>query len=256
MFASVRQTFRTLTGPHGVWPAVSHFKKANIRMGVCAEGLQDQKKALRKEMKARLRHMSAEDMQAESDAICGHLLKAPFFTSSTRLGIYLHCAALREVDTALLVDAALHRGDAKCYVPLVLDQAANMRLLHLDKREGLTAGPPYYILEPSKQYADGQPREDVLEMKEPLDLLIMPGLAFDRKGHRCGRGGGYYDKFLSLAQLRATKLGWDPPLLVALAFQSQMVEHVPMAENDRGVDVIVIQDGAMAVSARGAKAIG
>ena len=43
---------------------------------------------------------------------------------------------------------------------------------------------------------------------------------------------------------------------VALAFQSQMVEHVPMAENDRGVDVIVIQDGAMAVSARGAKAIG
>ena len=66
MFASVRQTFRTLTGPHGVWPAVSHFKKANIRMGVCAEGLQDQKKALRKEMKARLRHMSAEDTQAES----------------------------------------------------------------------------------------------------------------------------------------------------------------------------------------------
>ena len=44
------------------------------------------------------------------DAICGHLLKAPLFTSSTRLGIYLHCAALREVDTALLVDAALHRG--------------------------------------------------------------------------------------------------------------------------------------------------
>ena len=43
---------------------------------------------------------------------------------------------------------------------------------------------------------------------------------------------------------------------MALAFQSQIIEHVPMAENDRGVDVIVIQDGAMAVSARGAKAIG
>ena len=73
--------------------------------------------------------------------------------------MYLHCAALREVDTTLLVDSVLQRGmpdpiqslawtfhlsharelsfvlgsagDARCYVPLVLDQAANMRLLHL-----------------------------------------------------------------------------------------------------------------------------
>ena len=43
---------------------------------------------------------------------------------------------------------------------------------------------------------------------------------------------------------------------VALAFRAQMVEQVPMADNDRGVDVIVIQDGAIAVSARGANAMG
>ena len=43
---------------------------------------------------------------------------------------------------------------------------------------------------------------------------------------------------------------------VALAFQSQMVEQVPMAENDRGVDVIVMHYGAIAVSARGANAMG
>ena len=43
---------------------------------------------------------------------------------------------------------------------------------------------------------------------------------------------------------------------VALAFQSQMVEQVTMAENDRGVDIIVMQDGVIAVSGRGASAIG
>ena len=66
MFASARQILRKLTGPRDISPAIWQCEKAYIRMAACAESLQDQKKALRKAMKARLRHMSAEDMQAES----------------------------------------------------------------------------------------------------------------------------------------------------------------------------------------------
>lgn len=53
----------------------------------------------------------------------------------------------------------------------------------------------------------------MLEMSEPLDLLLMPGLAFDWRGHRCGRGGGYYDKFLSLCHERAARSHKKSPLL-------------------------------------------
>ena len=66
MFASARQILRTLTGPRGISAAAWQCEKVQTRMSVCAESLQDQKKALRKELKARLRRMSAEDMQAES----------------------------------------------------------------------------------------------------------------------------------------------------------------------------------------------
>ena len=110
-------------------------------------------------------------------------------------------------------------------------------------------------------------------MSEPLDLLLMPGLAFDWRGHRCGRGGGYYDKFLSLCQERAAKSHMKSPLLgkkmpaphlccracktpsLASAL-GRRVELLSATMDDRGVDVIVTADGPTAVSAAGAAAVG
>ena len=104
------------------------------------------------------------------------------------------------------------------------------------------------------------------QIDEPLELVVMPGLAFDSAGRRLGRGGGYYDKFASAARRRAEQHGWAPPLLVALAFRCQVVQGgggggegggggVPMEPHDASVDVIVTADGVIACSPAGAAAV-
>ncbi|KAF5842972.1 hypothetical protein DUNSADRAFT_3565 [Dunaliella salina] len=90
----------------------------------------ESKQATRKAIKAGLQQMSQDVMAAESAAIARHILEAPFFSSSQNLGIYVHCARLREVDTSALLQAALASGK-RCYVPVVEDKESNMKLLHL-----------------------------------------------------------------------------------------------------------------------------
>jgi 5-formyltetrahydrofolate cyclo-ligase len=179
-------------------------------------------------------------------AIAAEVLQLPAFASSSRVGIYITCERLREVDTGAILAAALQQGK-RCYVPLVKDSNANMQLLHIDGLQDLHPAPPFGILEPAPSTPDGGAREDVLESAGLLDLLVMPGLGFDGAGGRLGRGGGYYDKFIGDLVARAHQLGRPPPLLLALAFREQLVEAVPMGPQDRRVDVLVLQDGAVSM---------
>ena len=64
-----------------------------------------------------------------------------------------------------------------------------------------------------------------------IDLVIVPGLGFDEKGNRLGRGRGFYDRFLAHPQLRAVKC--------ALAFEEQLCPEVPCDPLDVGVDILV-----------------
>jgi 5-formyltetrahydrofolate cyclo-ligase len=84
----------------------------------------------------------------------------------------------------------------------------------------------------------------VMESNEPVDLFLLPGLAFDKKGGRLGRGGGYYDLFLQNYLLLAKDKGWKQPLLVALAYSVQIQEDlVPMTSTDVNIDALVSCDG-------------
>ncbi|MEW5302269.1 MAG: hypothetical protein WDW36_005070 [Sanguina aurantia] len=207
-----------------------------------------QKEDARRVLKTRLKGLTKEGMASESSAICHHLRHSMLFTTSATLGLYLHCARLREVDTSDLVTAALHAGKT-CYAPVVDDKSSNMRLLHLDSPACVVEVPPFGILEPSPSYGDGTPRRDVMKDGAVLDLLLMPGLGFDSSGRRLGRGGGYYDKMLTGLQRQAAEQGRQPPLLVALAYSVQMMEDaVPVDSHDQSVDAIVTAAGIILCS--------
>ena len=66
---------------------------------------------------------------------------------------------------------------------------------------------------------------------DKLDLVIVPGIAFDKKGHRIGYGYGYYDRFLKTIKKKAVKIG--------LAFDFQLIESIPEEEHDVPMNIVV-----------------
>lgn len=210
-----------------------------------------QKIAARKAASAALRKLSPEQMAQESAAISDHLHGTGLVHDARRMAIYVHCAKLREVDTTAVLSEALDRGDARVYVPRVQDKDANMHFLHIASMNELHQVPPFGIREPNTDYLDGTLREDANEMDAPLDLVVMPGLAFTKQGLRLGRGGGYYDKFIERCNERALERGWPAPLLVAIAFRAQFFDEVPCDAHDQPVDLLVTADGVLYCSERG-----
>jgi 5-formyltetrahydrofolate cyclo-ligase len=72
---------------------------------------------------------------------------------------------------------------------------------------------------------------------ERLDAAIVPGVAFDRRGHRLGYGGGHFDRLL--ARLRPAAVA------VGVAFDTQLVEEIPTEPWDRAVDFVVTESGLL-----------
>jgi 5-formyltetrahydrofolate cyclo-ligase len=84
------------------------------------------------------------------------------------------------------------------------------------------------VLEPPAQAAVFQP--------EAGDLVLVPGVAFDRGGVRLGRGLGFYDRAFPVSAPRS-------PLLIGVAYQIQLVDALPSVETDRRVDAVITETG-------------
>jgi len=85
---------------------------------------------------------------------------------------------------------------------------------------------PWKLLEPDPAQCPVVPPQDI-------DLLVIPGMAFTRTGGRLGRGGGFYDRFLTGVHPRAVKVG--------VCFGIQLVDAVPLEAHDHEVDWVVTE---------------
>jgi 5-formyltetrahydrofolate cyclo-ligase len=84
------------------------------------------------------------------------------------------------------------------------------------------------------QWGLHEPTSDVGDLPEDVVAIVMPALACDAQGHRLGRGGGYYDRFLARVVTRTHR-----PLLIALVYDDEVVDAVPQEPFDVGVDIVV-----------------
>ena len=134
-----------------------------------------------------------------------------------------------EVRTRHDLPDALATGK-RIVVPYCIVETNELELFHLESMDELVEG-AYRILEPREELRT-QPGKRV-EVSE-LDLVMVPGTAFDADGGRMGQGKGYYDRLLTNARP-------DTPL-VALAFECQIVNEIPMASHDVYMDQVITEE--------------
>ncbi|XP_030531201.1 5-formyltetrahydrofolate cyclo-ligase, mitochondrial isoform X1 [Rhodamnia argentea] len=221
------------------------------------ESIFKQKKILRTKVRRALKSMDPLQRSQEDETIQSLVLDAPWFKSSQRLCAYISCSALREVDTSKIISRILQNSSKdghiqmkkKLYVPRVEDKNSHMRMLNISSVNDMIAN-SMDILEPAALDADGNEREDVMQADDPVDLFLLPGLAFDESGRRLGRGGGYYDTFLRNYQELAHARSWKQPLLVALSYCPQIVDEgvIPVTPDDIPVDALVSPSGVIPIS--------
>ncbi len=132
-----------------------------------------------------------------------------------------------EVDTAPLVRWCLEQGK-RVALPRIVGRRHMEAFWVTDPAADLESG-SYGIREPRSGLPQASP--------EAIDLIVVPGSAFDRSGDRMGYGGGFYDTFLPRLRPGTPR--------VAVAFDLQLVDDVPEEGHDLSVDVLVTERGVL-----------
>ena len=171
-----------------------------------------EKKDLRKHIKELKKQHTAEQLEIQSKAIMQKVESHPDFAKANIVMLYYSLPD--EVQTAEFI--ALWRNKKQIILPTVVGD--DIVPVKLETNTSFAKG-DFDIQEPQSEPYTGE-----------YDLIIVPGVAFDKNGNRLGRGRGYYDRFLC-NHTNVKKIG--------ICFDFQLVDEIPTEPTDIRMDEII-----------------
>jgi 5-formyltetrahydrofolate cyclo-ligase len=193
-----------------------------------SHGLKQRKRSIRRDVIERRDALSSGERAARSVRIADRALALPEIDRATTVMAFWSFGS--EVETAPLLER-LHAAGKRVVLPRVEGEDV-VAVVYETGDEVLAA-----------TFGAMEPTGSVTIEPADVDVVITPGVAFDREGSRIGYGGGFYDRFLPRTRADVAA--------IAIAFGLQVVdEPLPRGGFDRPVDAIVTEDEVIRTSAR------
>ena len=178
------------------------------------------KSEIRTQMRTRLAKMNPSERHDAAAAACRQLATLEIFRHSGVVMLYMPLAD--ELDLTPIAISCFQAGKTVC-VPRVDWKRRDMEPVEVTSFDD-------HVMD-TDSHGLRTPRGGAPLPANLIDLVVVPGLAFDTHGFRLGRGGGYYDRFLARLRRSATSVG--------LVFDIQIIDSVPVDDRDVTVDIIV-----------------
>jgi len=183
------------------------------------------KEKLRKEILTKRKNIDIVEKEKMDKKILDEFYENKYYREAKNIFIYISYDS--EINTKGIINEAL-KDNKKIYVPRTEFKSRFMDAVEITSLDNLIES-EYGILEPSIEEPHIEPNE--------LDLIVVPGVAFDRNGGRMGYGAGFYDRYFKrISKDRIKKIA-----KLALAYDFQILEKVPMNEQDVPVNYIITE---------------
>lgn len=177
------------------------------------------KTTLRNKVRQALSTISDEAYRNQSLAVVKKVLQEPYIIEANTIGVTI--SNKPEVDTILLIEELWQLGK-KVAVPKCHPRTREMSFYAIESFAQLETV-YMHLREPIPE------RCEFVDANE-MEVILVPGVVFDRYGYRIGYGGGYYDRYV---------LNYKKGKLLSMLFDEQIIDRVPTEEHDCPVDIIV-----------------